>query len=481
MKKFIKNIKNKVLFNTIQTIILFAIIVLAYIGINMWVNKMNFTDIDVTKEQIYTVSEESLQKISGINEEVRIYFFGYLEDSSVVDLAKQYEKRNNNIKVEVVDLEKRQDLVSKYQVESTDVAIVVESDKGEKILSENDLYSYDYTSYEQIDLTEQKLTNAILLVTKEKQPTLYFLEGHSEYNLKSHLNYLNAYLVNDVNKVESLNLLITPEIPEDCSILIINSPQKDFTDLETQEILNYINNGGDIIWLNDSSFSSEELKNINRILDEYGISFDNNGVNFEEDQNKMLMQTPNYIIPDISYTDFTEEIMTDGGLALLNSGKINFKNDDELERLGIDVQNFISSSETSFYRRNLNQTSYNKTEEDQSGPNVIASMLTKSVSEDKQSKLIAFANNIFITDYMVNIGNQSIPAISLLNNKDIVLNVVAYLTDNQDEITIRKETGVVTYTATQMQDNIIKCIIFGFPIIIIIVGIIVWQKRRRKK
>ena len=39
----------------------------------------------------------------------------------------------------------------------------------------------------------------------------------------------------------------------------------------------------------------------------------------------------------------------------------------------------------------------------------------------------------------------------------------------------------VTYTATDKQDTIIKCIIFAVPVLIIIAGIIVWQVRRRKK
>ena len=108
-------------------------------------------------------------------------------------------------------------------------------------------------------------------------------------------------------------------------------------------------------------------------------------------------------------------------------------------------------------------------------------MMTKEVSEENKSRLIAFANNIFVTDYTITIGSQSIPAIALSNNKDLILNSVAFLNDNEIEITIRKNTGTVTYTATQMQDNIIKAIIFVFPIIIIMVGIIVWQIRRRKK
>ena len=62
-----------------------------------------------------------------------------------------------------------------------------------------------------------------------------------------------------------------------------------------------------------------------------------------------------------------------------------------------------------------------------------------------------------------------------------MLNSLAYLADREEDITARKSTGTVTYTATEQQDTIVRIIIFAVPIIIILVGLIVWQRRRRKK
>ena len=66
-------------------------------------------------------------------------------------------------------------------------------------------------------------------------------------------------------------------------------------------------------------------------------------------------------------------------------------------------------------------------------------------------------------------------------NKDLVLNSLAYLSDREEDITARKSTGTVTYTATEQQDTIVRIIIFSVPAVIILAGLIVWQKRRRKK
>ena len=96
------------------------------------------------------------------------------------------------------------------------------------------------------------------------------------------------------------------------------------------------------------------------------------------------------------------------------------------------------------------------------------------------SKLVIYGENYFITDYQMN-SSYSTGIIQLAYNKDLVLNSMSYLVNRQEDITARKNTGTVTYTATEQQDIIIRVVIFAVPILIIIAGIIVWIIRRRKK
>ena len=101
-------------------------------------------------------------------------------------------------------------------------------------------------------------------------------------------------------------------------------------------------------------------------------------------------------------------------------------------------------------------------------------------TEGIKSKLVIYGENYFISDYQLS-QNSQYGAIQLAYNRDLVLNSIAYLTDREEDITARKDTGTVTYTATEQQDTIIRVIIFAVPALIIVVGIIVWQVRRRKK
>ena len=67
------------------------------------------------------------------------------------------------------------------------------------------------------------------------------------------------------------------------------------------------------------------------------------------------------------------------------------------------------------------------------------------------------------------------------NNRDVLLNSVSYLTDREETITIRKNLEAVNYDVTETQNRIVLTVIFGLPVLIIIIGIFVWIMRRRKK
>ena len=81
----------------------------------------------------------------------------------------------------------------------------------------------------------------------------------------------------------------------------------------------------------------------------------------------------------------------------------------------------------------------------------------------------------------VNMGGYQVSTINLYNNKDLFLNSLAYLTKRENTITIRKSYEDVNYTVTGGQNRNIQIIIFTIPVIIIILGIVIWVIRRRKK
>ena len=485
--------KGKWLGNTLFTIILIVLIIAIYISINIWLTDQNIPDIDLTKEQLYSLSQESIDKIASVNKKTNIILYGMENYSKVADMANLYTKQNNNITYEVLsDTSTRPDLVTEYGLGSSVTSlIIIETENRKKAVTISDLYTYDTTTYQEIDTTEQSLTNAILDVNLDKNPKIYFVTNHASY--AGFYSLAATYLENEANEVEDLDIVTKGGIPDDCDVLVITTLKEDFTDFETEQILSYINNGGSLMLLADPNFGTVTLNNLNKILATYGASV-SDGIVYETDDNYKLSGYPDAIIPNISYdSEITRYIATGGAVTFIGAGIINFQSDEELANLGVEVQNLATASETSFLRMNYEEYSLQRVDGDQdSAGKPIASLVTKKITgengETKESKLILIVNSIFASDIPITLygANSNSSAqyfgISFYNNKDLVVNSISYLANRTDNLTIRKDTGTVyTFTATEKEQNIIKAIIIALPIVVIVFGIVVWQIRRRKK
>ena len=87
--------------------------------------KLELSPIDLSQEKLYTLTDESKEKVKNIDKDVNIYFVGSTDDDTNLDLAKQYKKANEKIVAEAVDINKRPDLAQKYGIESGSTGIIV--------------------------------------------------------------------------------------------------------------------------------------------------------------------------------------------------------------------------------------------------------------------------------------------------------------------------------------------------------------------
>ena len=483
MSKIVEIIKKKWLRDTFLTILLIAIIFAIYYGVNIGIKNLNLKDIDTTADKIYSISEATETKLKNLDKKVTIELINMGNFSYILDFANKYTTVNSNISVERIDdISARPDLMNTYGLESTDSLIIVKSEEKETLLSIYDLYTYDYTTSEEIDLTEEKITNAIIEVTIENKPIVYFLEGHNNYT-DAYLQIVKQDIEAESNEVKSLNILVTGSVPEDCNCLVITTLKEDLTEMETDKIIEYINNGGKILLLADPNVMGIDLANFNRILDIYGFGI-SNGILIEQDTSKMIYNSPEFIISEIEpYSAISGDSKMNLSICVIDAGKIDFKNDEELQNMNVSYTPLAQVSQSAFLRTNLLLTSLSKSASDEDASNaIVGALVTKTLENDKKSEMIVFSNAVFATNEQINISQSySVFANKLCNNDDVVMNSVSYLTERQDSITIRKDSDSVTYNVTEQQHTIIMIIIFVVPVLIIIAGIVVWQMRRRKK
>ena len=486
--KFIETIKKRWLINGTKTVLLVAIILAFFIGITILMQNLNLTPIDLTEDKLFTLTEESKEQVKNIDKDINIYFVGYSEDNSILDLARQYTKSNEKIKIEAVTATDRPDLVEKYGIETDSEGIIVESGNQYKVLASNDLYTYDPSTYESINVAEEKLTSAIKSVAVEELPKVYFLSGYSSFSLNNGMQYLNMFLQNEVNEVKTLDILSEGKVPDNCNTLVIASPEKDFDDVATNAITDYINKGGNILWLNAAIAQSKEFTNVNKILAMYGIKPFEVGIIRETDSSKMVTGSPDLIMPEIQYADATNKLYNSEGVIFINATKINTQDDETLTNLNVTKTELIKTSEKAYFRTNFENSSDEAQQGEQQEAFLVGAQFNKVISKANEetgekeisSKLIIYGENFFVSDFQLTQATQT-PMVAYRQNKDVVLNSIAYLSDREEDITVRKSTGSITYTATEQENRIILAIITSVPLIIIAVGILVWIKRKHKK
>ena len=486
--RFVQAMKRKWLIDGSRTLSLVLLILAAFLGINTGMKVLDLTPIDLTQEKLYTLTDESKERVKDIDKDVHIYFVGYTDDNADLALAKQYKDANERIVAEAVDEESRPDLVEKYGIQDTGSSgIIVECGDRSKVLTASDLVTYDSTTYETISIAEEKLTSAIISVTTDDIPKVYFLEGYSDFTLDYNMYYLSVYLENEITEVDTLNVLSTGNVPDDCDTLVITSPSQDFSNEAKTAIIDYINRGGNILWLNAAMAISADLPNVNEVLALYGVNPFDVGAIRETDSSRMVVNSPDLVIPSLGYSKITEDIYSDG-IIFRYPTKINI-NEEGLEDLNVVETDLVTTSENSYFRTDFSNSSATAVEGEETGSFVVGAELEKTITEANEetgasavtSTLIIFGENYFISDYPFTQEYQYAAIQVSTYNKDLVLNSLAYLSDREEDITARKSTGTVTYTATEQQDTIVRIIIFTVPAIIILAGLIVWQKRRRKK
>ena len=220
--------KGKWLRSTLLTMLLIVIIIAIYTVLNIYVRSLKMANIDITKDKLYSLSQESIDKVKSVNQDTKIIAYGMSDYPAIEKYANLYNKQNSHITYEeLTDVSTRPDLQSDYALGSgISNLVIVETENRKKAVMTSDLTTYDNTTYEQIDITEQALTNAILAVNLEKTPSIYLVTNHVQYT--DQYTVFEEYLKNEANTVNSLDLLVNGNVPDDCDVLVLTTLKEDF-------------------------------------------------------------------------------------------------------------------------------------------------------------------------------------------------------------------------------------------------------------
>lgn len=201
-----------------------AVIVLAIaVAVNALVGNLpsTYTKLDTTANGLYTVSEQTEKVLSGLDEDIDIYWIvrsGY-EDSNIATLLDRYSSLSDKISVTKKDPDVYPTFAKQYyDGQLYNNSLVVCRGDRYRYIDYNSIYEYDYSDYysggsvSQNFAGEGELTSAISYVVNDAMPTLYILTGHGEAELSS--TFKTAIEKQNI-QTESLSLLTVEAVPED--------------------------------------------------------------------------------------------------------------------------------------------------------------------------------------------------------------------------------------------------------------------------
>ena len=481
--------RKRLIASRIHTWILIIFLIAVVWGVNVWADSKNLAQIDVTQNHLYSLTQVSKDQLKNLDKDVKIYVYGYTKDNDIVQFIQQYNAFNKKITYEIITESTNYEMVAKYGLGSYSALIVTYGDKDKIIYPDYEFSTTDYNTGDTIDLAEETITNAILKVTTDDPVKVYFATGNGGYS-KDNLYTLSAYLSEQVYELEDLNLLTITEIPADCDILAILSPEEDLTESQAELIKTYVNNGGNLL-ICALNPNEGEFTNLQSVLDLYGVTI-NKGLLYEGDSRYYLAYQntsplPYVLIPGYSSSNAITKDFSNGNstqmIVMPWSQSLTINQVTEENVTVVDSEIVMSSSNcynVPDYTKGITSTTLSSLEK---STYIIGSELTRTVKNEEssiESKLVVYANTSFFADSYQD-ANVQISTMNSPGNINLALNTFAELGEEEDLITVRKAANVTSFQNTESEDRTVKLIVFGTPVLLIGIGIIVWNYRRKKR
>jgi ABC-type uncharacterized transport system involved in gliding motility auxiliary subunit len=434
------------------------LIVIGIMGFLAFITTRQHFRSDWTENKLYSLADQTDKIVSGLEKEVRVIaFYKSTEQRAAKDLLDEYTFRSANFKYEFVDPDEKPQITRQYQVTKYNT-VIVESGLKREVIE---------------DLNESNLTNGIMKVTREKEKKVCFLTGHGERSISDEgkTGYKQAaeaikkenHLVEEINLVQQMGA--GRGISDSCTVLAIISPQANFFPVELDSIRAYINRGGKVLVMLDP----EHNEDIVEFIAEYKVQVGNDAVVDASGVGQLFGAGP--AMPLVTNYDQSHPITKDFGVMTfypLTSSVTPME-----DKGGYEIKEILQTGENSWAEADWpppsNEISLDEGK-DLKGPVTIAALVEKKTG-DKKVTLAIFGDSDFASNgYFRNQGNR-----------DIFLNTINYLAEEEDLISIRpKDFDDRRVTLTQADiKTIFYLVVIAVPLLVVIAGVVFYIRRGR--
>ncbi|GAC36601.1 GldG family protein [Paraglaciecola psychrophila] len=432
---------------------------------------------DVTQNKQHTLSNNTIEYISTITNEVQLTAFHVgMPPKYLLDLFKEYERVSAGvIKTDIIDPIEQIAYAAKFgnAINADERKVIVQSGDNRKDVD-----------FSLSALSEEKLTNAIASVSRAPR-TVYFLTGHGEYSSSSQeyagLSKFKQLLSDNNITSKTLMLGISQSIPADCDVLIIAGPKNALTLSEETLISDYLTKGGDALFLiehtvitsPDKPLSKDQLNqnpSLNAILNQWGLDV----------QSDIVVDFTNHIGDDVGSPATKNygrhKALTEG---LDYTFYVRPRSIRVLPQRRASIKHAVivstASTENSWAETNRTLDIQFDPNTDTTGPVPFAYVVIEEKNAAQQAnklsdtRLIVFTDTDFLSNVYIN----------QYSNAQMGVNLVNWLAELDYKTFISaKEIKVERLNLTSKQTRQVMVILFLLPFIFVIAGLVVWLRTK---
>ncbi|MCX8049366.1 MAG: GldG family protein [Methylohalobius sp.] len=440
--------------------LLFIVLFLALVGLLGGLSQRYHYTFDWTAQGRHSLSEASIKVLATLDHEVEITAFARENNelrSRIQDLVARYQRRKPDIHLNFVNPDLYPDRVRELGITADGELVVAYGARTEKVQ----------------DLNEQSLTSALLRLAKQTEEQILFLEGHGERSPLGQANFdlgqFGRTLENLGFKVNVWNLAKNPDLPENTSVLVIASPQTAYLPGEVERIMAFLERGGALLWLAEP----EDLTGLDPLAQALGIHF-LPGTVVDPSSQALGIRDPTFVLAaDYPIHPVTQELRS---LSLFPRAR-------PLE--ASSAGKFSAEVIIKTLPRTWNETGplegeiqLDPNQGEREGPLTLGLALTRKApnqktdqSEPQEQRAAVIGDGDFLANAYLGNGN----------NLDLGLNLIRWLTHNDQLITIPARTA--PDNRLDLSSSAMALIGLGFliflPLTLVSCGFLIWWQRRR--
>ena len=436
------------------------VVITAVVVANILGNRYN-KSLDTTSNKRYSLSPQTAKIVKGLKQNATITYFNQsTRFSDGKDLLDEYANLSPRVHVDYVDPDKSPELARANGIRDYGTAVVQIGGKKDTAKS----------------MTEEGITGAFIRDLKGNTRTVCFVTGSGEHQIdntdRDGLSQFSDLLGKEEYKTEAVNLLEKAQVPDDCTTLVVAGPTRDYLQPEVDAIKTYVEGGGRAFILLDPPLDMGQSNTagndaLTSLLASWGVTLDKDLVLDFNPIGQVVGLGPQVaLVTQYDSQPIVNELKgTAVGLPIARSL-------DSKDTGKTTVQDLFSSSASSLATSDLNSASINlRDPKNKKGPFTLAAAGTYDTGKpNSQGRFVVVGSSSWVANRFIGFNG----------NSDLALNSVNWLSSDEDLISIRPKPPEDQHiTMTRAQLNRVRLTSqFGFPLLAIVVGVVIWWKRR---